>query len=223
MLQVLLRQVLKKKYRAFVKEKLQSLDYISVRERSGLTILEELGITGGVKVMDPVFLLDKGTWEKLLDNKEKPRGKYIFVYSFEGEALIRDCALALSKETGYRIFTLQNLGYGNQSYESAGPIEFLNLIYYAEYVLSNSFHATAFSIIFQKKFWVFNRKENINSRMQDLTEMLGISERMIAQIDDFCKQINKELPYENIDKKLLREVRASKEYINMVLGNARKN
>ena len=209
-----------KKYRAFVKEKLQRLDYISVRERSGVTILEELGITGGVKVMDPVFLLDKGTWEKLLDNKEKPREKYIFVYSFEGEVLIRDCALSLSKETGYEIYTLQKLGYGDRSFESAGPIEFLNLVYNAEYVLSNSFHATAFAIIFQKKFWVFNRKENINSRMKDLLEVLGIGERLISRIEDFNKQIYTELGYTAINKKLLREVRASREYINMVLGHA---
>lgn len=212
-----------KKYREFVKEKLQRLDYISVRESSGLTILEELGITGGVKVMDPVFLLDKGTWEKLLVNKEKPREKYIFVYSFEGEDLIRDCALALSKETGYKIYTLQNLGYGNRSYESAGPIEFLNLVYCAEYVLSNSFHATAFSIIFQKKFWVFNRKESINSRMKDLLEVLGIGERLISRIEEFNKQMYTKICYDTINKKRIREVKISKEYINMVLRHAIKD
>ena len=61
-----------------------------------------------------------------------------------------------------------------------GPLEFLGAVLNADIVLSNSFHATAFSLIFQKNFYVVNRAEHINTRMQDLVGDLGLSNRLIS-------------------------------------------
>ena len=65
-----------------------------------------------------------------------------------------------------------------------GPLEFVGTVLNADTVLSNSFHATAFSLMFQKDFFVVNRNENINTRMQDLLESVGLSARLIRRCSD---------------------------------------
>ena len=90
------------------------------------------------------------------------------------------------------------------------------LIQHAEFVVSNSFHATAFSIIFQKQFVVFTRKESINTRMQDLVSQLGISECLIQENG---KSKLKMIDYKIVEKQLSKEVSNSKAYIMEVLNS----
>ena len=61
-----------------------------------------------------------------------------------------------------------------------GPSQFIWLLQNAECVVTNSFHATAFSLIFKRPFWVVPRSENINARMEDLLASTGLSDRMLA-------------------------------------------
>lgn len=69
-----------------------------------------------------------------------------------------------------------------------GPLEFLDLVKNAEFIISNSFHATAFSIIFHKEFCVVKRKENINTRMIDLLKEVGLEDRMVGSLSELKKQ-----------------------------------
>lgn len=178
-------------YEGFVKNELLKFDSISVREKSGLEILNKLDIKGTV-VVDPVFLLSKQQWIEKLRLKEKCEN-YIFLYDFlHDDDNIKDFALSLSKETGLPIWSINDFGpapYADKQINNAGPIEFLQYLLNAKFVISNSFHATAFSLILQKEFTTFPLVSQRNSsRMSDLLSTLDLTYRLLPQKIDVLKK-----------------------------------
>ena len=164
----------------FIRENLKRFDAISVREATGLSILESLGING-VQVVDPVFLLSKEEWKSRLSLEEGQRD-YIFLYDFvRTEPSIRDFALNLSKRTGLELISINEKSdnpYAHRQVNNAGPKEFLQWLLNARYVVSNSFHATAFSLIFEREFFTFPLVSQRNpSRMTDLLRSIGLMDR----------------------------------------------
>jgi len=204
-------------FRSLVKTYLKRFDAVSVREKSGLRILESLNIKGGRTVLDPVFLLERGHWDHL--SMFKSPEKYIFIYDQENNPIIRDTAIKIAKARNLKIYAIKSLYpffYAHKKITDAGPREFLGLIKNCEVCLTNSFHATAFSIIFQKEFFTFKRThEKVNSRMIDLLGFLQISDRIVDDFDAFyaCKALN----YNEINMVLLEEIKSSKNYICSVI------
>lgn len=158
---------------------LRRLNAISVRETSGAALLARMGLAG-TAVMDPVFLLDNTHWEQLA---LCPHSRdYILVYDFDQSPLIRTIAQALSRRTGKKIISVFPMEGAAEVWSDMGPREFLGAIYNAGIVLSNSFHATAFSLIFRKEFYAVNREEAINTRMRDILTDLRLEDRLISAI-----------------------------------------
>lgn len=165
--------------KSFVKPKIARLDYVSVRETSGVEIVKGLGINNVVQVMDPVFLLDRKYW---IDKFIKPISvKYILIYDFDSNPEIKKAALKIAKNNNWKIYTVnKKKDYEDKNFHKKGPAALLNLIYNAQLILSNSFHAVAFSLIFQKQFLVFNREENINTRMRDLLSLFELENNIAS-------------------------------------------
>ena len=199
------------------KERINKLDYIGVREISALNILEDLGIDNGIQVMDPVFLLSKETWLNMAYEVDKKQ-KYIFVYDFDGNELIKEIALKVAKKKSLKIYTVFKSDYSDKVIKGMGPIDFISYIKNAEFVISNSFHGTAFSIIFEKQFVVVNRKEAINTRMRDLLTILKIENRLINENYNF-DLINKNIDYTVVNRAIELKVKSSKEYLENIILN----
>ena len=208
------------KMRDIVRKRISRLDYVGVREISALNILEELNIKQGVQVLDPVFLLDKYQWEKLTYEVSKNE-KYIFVYDFDGNDLIKEIAIKIAKKKNLKIYTVFKCNYSDKVIKEMGPIDFISYIKNAEFVISNSFHGTAFSIIFEKQFVVINRKESINTRMRDLLSILNISNRLINENYNFNSIINP-INYNEVYKRLTKKIDLSKNYLDNVLSSKSK-
>lgn len=202
-----------------ISEWLENFDYISVREKSGLAILEDLGIKNAVNVMDPVFLISKEEWKKL--NRYDTGCGYILVYDFDRCNKVKEAAIKLAAETDCKIYSIFDVDYADRCFSTKGPLEFISLVHNADYVISNSFHASAFSILFEKQFWVFNREEDINTRMQDLTDSLGISDRLVKDKEGIT--IASKIDYKSVYEKLNPMIDFSKDYINRVLAGAENN
>jgi len=204
-------------YSDFVKSKLEKIDAISVREKSGLNILSSLNIESGIVVLDPVFLLDMDKWDQLASYNTNE--KYILIYDQENNSLIKNTAKRLAKEKNLKIYAITSLYpmyYANNRIITIGPQEFLGLIKNCEFLLTNSFHGTAFSLIFQKQFFTFKRThEKVNSRMIDLLEMFKLSDRIINDYEDTLHI--KEINYHNISQLIEEKIQNSKLYINNVL------
>ena len=162
------------------REYLKQFDAISVREASGISLVEKMGLKA-VWVCDPVFLLGKDYWKKLLSHDHLD--PYIFVYDFDGSVHIKNAVLYLKKEKNLRIRSFFSSDYADES-EETGPIGFLNNLVNADIVISNSFHATAFSLIFHKEFYVFGRKEAINERLKDILFAVGMLDRYITDMNE---------------------------------------
>lgn len=191
---------------------LEKLDAVSVRESSGVALLADMGIKG-VQVVDPVFLLTKDAWEKIA--VLPPMQDYILVYDFDNSPKIKKISQAVSRQTGKKIVSLFPVDWADEIWANAGPCEFLGAIQNAGIVLSNSFHATAFSLIFQKDFYVVNRSEGINARMKDLVGDLGLTDRLICAVPNAISAID----YPNVVPLLEKKIIASKDYLTAQTQN----
>ena len=198
-----------------LKSWISKLNFVSVRETSGLQILENIGFQKGVQVLDPVFLLDKQSWYGMMTQTESGRNS-VFLYDVDKSQLASDIAKKFASERKLQICSVFKSHCTNKKIRVMGPLEFLCYIKNAEFVISNSFHATAFAIIFEKEFVVINRKEKINARMRDLLALFGLSDRLVNDVKDIEKL--KPIDFEELRKKVVDRTRFSKEYLNEVLS-----
>jgi hypothetical protein len=191
-----------------VKENVKRLDAVGVRETSGVRILNELGIQNAVQVLDPVFLLDKAHWEKYVEPIQE---NFVFVYDFDSNSVIKEVALKLKAEKGYKIFTVnRNITYADQNFWLEGPEKFLSLVYHAKMNITNSFHSTAFSLIFEKQFVVVNRSEKINTRMRDLLSLFDLT-NLISSISEF--ELLDSIEYELTRLRIEKSINASRSFL----------
>jgi len=165
---------------AFVHSFLNKFDSISVREHTGLSILTKVGVKGE-EVLDPVFLLSIDEWKNTIAPTPLVKDKYILVYHlFSSSSGLKEYVIDQRRKTGFKVVCINDKTtrpYADIQFNDAGPLDFLNLILNAEMVVADSFHATAFSIIFQKDFHVFYNRPNI-SRIADLLHNLELDDRL---------------------------------------------
>ncbi|MEG1462784.1 MAG: polysaccharide pyruvyl transferase family protein, partial [Anaerorhabdus sp.] len=157
---------------------LSDMEYISVREERAAQIVEEL--TGRVAdvTLDPTLLLDRTQWEiaakkPQLDIEEQ----YICTY-FLGE--VPEAVTKFAEKVGLKVYSLNS--ENDKTLFTIDPAEFLYMIKNATYVLTDSFHAVAFSIKFNKEFYVFDRKQdgvnNMFSRIETITSRFNLTNRI---------------------------------------------
>lgn len=175
-------------YRKFVQHELKNFDHISIREKISLPLLDSLGRTDGVSVCDPVFLLSREHWERMINESSyvTPKEIYILLYLSDRGKNIETIAKKIREVTEWKIYAVGAItaSYADKIFTNASPLDFIGLIRDAQIVVSNSFHATAFSLIMQTKFCVVNRIESINERMKSMLEDLGIAERLISNYSE---------------------------------------
>ena len=207
---------------------LKRMDFISMRENTGQQIVKKLINRDVPVVLDPVFMFDKEGWEELIPVKEEYKEKYIFAYFLGNNPEQRKAVKELAKKTNLKIVTLRHLdqfvkedeNFGNYAPYDVGPDRFLNLLRGAEYVCTDSFHGTVFSIIHKKKFVVFNRysdksKHSKNSRIDSLCKNLEIDNcRYNGSIDNI---LNNKIDYKKVDENYFKLKKKSEEYINKAL------
>lgn len=199
---------------------LKDFDKIAVRESHGIDILKDMGLEGKW-VLDPVFLLPIEKWEKIMIPFEK-KEKYLLVYDFEGNKELKRFCLQYAKEKGLKIYSINDTYpcfYADRNFSSAGPREFLTLIYNCDAFVSNSFHGTAFSVIFNKPVFVFNRnRHKVNSRMESLTSLFGIRDCVIDTQRSYSEYINRIFDYESINTIYKKELMESVNYLKQLLS-----
>jgi len=186
--------------------KVSKISKISIREESGKKLINELLPEMNVNiVLDPTLLLTKNEWLNELPPENFSEEKYILAYVVAKNEEYVKIVNELSKITGLKVIHFEKTNnYDNvlKSVYTEGPLEFVNLIKNAEYVVTTSFHATAFSIIFNKKFWVVPHKTT-GSRVTDLLNKLDISNRAVTTLDEFKnKNYDEEIDYNKVNKLL---------------------
>lgn len=155
---------------------LQNLDAVSLREMGAVSYVQQF-FSGKVEsVLDPVFFLKKEDWEQV--ERAPAREEYILVYTTEQNPQMAEYARNLSRKTGMAMVELRAVSEcGAHTDAAAGPAEFLGYIHHAAYIVTNSFHAAAFSIIFEKHFLVFAHS-TVNERLASLLALHGLADRL---------------------------------------------
>lgn len=204
----------------FVRNNVEKLNFVSVRESSAVKILKDLGVNS-VQVLDPVFLLDSEDWESSFIQKSAFCEKFLFVYDFDNNPQIKEFSLYLAEKYNLKIYSTNKLSYADRSFWNDGPVNFLNLVFHAEFVLTNSFHALAFSLIFNKQMYVFNRSTAINTRMFDLLLLFNVSDRMI-HVGDKKDKLDLVLPiiYDDMKKHMENKKTESRGFLLNALQHA---
>lgn len=158
---------------------------ISVREQQGAAVVFKMIGKKPCVVLDPTLLFDADWWLKLI--KKDTKKKYVFVYGIkENNSLLLSLAEKLSRETG--LSTIQITGgwhnhlQGTKKVYVYDPVSWLELIYGATFVITDSFHGVAFSLNFNKQFFVCVNKLSIcKSRLYNIIEGYGLNDRFVDE------------------------------------------
>ncbi len=175
-----------------------------------------MGRDDAVAVCDPVFLLSKEEWEEMVPNLGLDSKNYVLVYDFDNNPIIEQIAKSIAKAKGLDIYNVGAFrkSYAKKNFIYIGPIKFLSLIKKASYVVSNSFHATAFSVIFRKQFCVVKRNEDINERMVSLLVDLGLEKRIVS---DYGDVLFDKINYDNVIHAICKSIDVSETYLKSAL------
>lgn len=198
--------------------KLNSFSHISVRESSSVRLLADVGVNA-LQCVDPVFLLPADSYERFLHPNTQP--KYMLVYLVTPSDLLERCISYLSKKHNLEVILCSGFSRKctcDKFLKDLGPDEILSYIKNAEIVLSASFHATAFSVIFKKQFFTLLPDAHTNERITDFLETRGLDNRLITNDTNIFEMLDKEIDYDAL-KAYDEMIIQSKKYLQEALTN----
>jgi len=186
---------------------------IGVRELAGKTIVETISQNKAEVVCDPTLLLTSEEWaEEIAQSTVDTTEPYIFCYFLGTNPDMRQAADKLKQKTGLKIIAIRHLDeylssdeqFGDEAPYDVSPNDFVKYISKAQYVCTDSFHCTIFSILFHRRFMSFYRfksssKNSRNSRIDSLFALTGLQERLFT---GDINQMEKDINYSEVDEKL---------------------
>jgi hypothetical protein len=201
------------------KKYLASYSAISVRERSAKELLSSIGIDA-YSVIDPTLMLNTLAWDKIAAPKQINK-KYLLIYKLKGDTILDEIAKKIAEKKGLEIVRVSFSRYRRNKNETSIVLpsvnEFLSLVKYADYVVTNSFHGTCFSINYHVPFTVVAR-EKYNTRVSNILETVGLEDRMMIGFND-NKLIIDDIDFDSVEKKLEFARVQGKEWLNSVVNS----
>lgn len=203
------------------KELLVKFDGISVREDSGVKLCKKYFGVDAIHVLDPTMLLSKDDYSKLFLDSKTPKSpgtllNYILDETPEKKSFIESIATEFNLKT-FRVNGKPEGGYP-LSERIQPPMEsWLRGFSDAEFIITDSFHACAFSIIFNKPFVVYGNKTRGYARFQSLLSMFGLEDRLIYNLSDY-KKLPKSIDWDNVNSILKNKKKESFTFLQNVLN-----
>lgn len=198
-------------------ELLKDYKAISVRENSAVELLRNINISA-IHVLDPTLMLNKNEWERFASNYTIS-SPYILVYlpyNISNKELIYKTVQAIAQKKHLKVVTFSwnyfNDRYADKTVKFASPGDFLSLMLNASYIITNSFHGTAFAINLNKQFWVY-MPSKFSTRIESLLEICNLNNRQLDSIiseDD----IDKEIDYAIVNALLDSERKQTMDFLN---------
>ena len=204
-----------------ISQNLENFDAISVREEGSADNVEQLiGVRPQVHV-DPTMLLSADEWRELSSGVTYKDGKYILLYCLEPSKTQLKMAKQISKKLKLPVVITKynnknDYFNGFKKLYWTGPKDFISLIDNASLVLTSSFHGTAFSLIFNKKFYALDVM--LDNRISCILNRTGLQGRSIESAEQLNKINLDDIDFTNANKFLLQEKEKSKNYLSLALG-----
>lgn len=185
-------------------DRLRSFSSISVREQNLKHFLEHHSSLNIDVVIDPTLLMCKEQWLKLIPKERQIKGKYILLYQARGakrEVLSQTKMLAEQYEAEIYDASGMNYRVRHNNMQYVNPIEFLNLIYYAEAIVTISFHGTALSLVLEKNFYSLTLGDGRDGRVENLLSSVGLESQLFPVGAYLPKP---KIDYSKVENKLVR-------------------
>ena len=201
------------------KKLLKKYKHISTRELSGKDILDGLGYESE-NVLDPTLLFNKDDWRKL-ETKKYQGKKYILVYNLNRNTKIDEYAQRIAKEKNLEIYYIS---YALHEFYKKGKMkccteieDFIDMLLNATYVITDSFHATAFSINFNKEFMIVF-PEKYSTRVRSILKLTGLENRIVNDINDISLA-DKKVDFSNANEIIKKEREKSINWLKNAIEN----
>lgn len=183
-------------------ERLRNFKAFGLRENLMIPYVKEHADVPVQKVVDPTLLLRSEDYDAIAENRIISE-KYLLLYARRYNPTMTEYAEKLAKKNGWKIIDISlratNAERGHQMFYEAGVEEFLSLVKFAEYVVTNSFHGMIFSVQYRRPFVVFSR-EQCDTKIEELLELFGLSDRMLMDgTKVFREIIDYDVVHSNID------------------------
>ena len=210
----------------FMAPLLNRLDVISTREQKGARIIDTISEKTATVVLDPTLLLEAEDWAAVAAPRliEEP---YVFCYLFGERDYVAEVKKQIRAITGLKIVSIpmvsRELSSGDEKIFDAGPAEFISLIQNAALVLTDSFHATAFSINLKTPFLSLCRfapsdQKGMNDRLVTLLSLVGLQERLVDAKDPVSEVLRKDIDFENAHGLLGQKRQQNRQFLTNALN-----
>ena len=171
-------------------KKVSDFKHIALREKSTVEMLKPYTDVPVSHVCDPVLLLNKQDYNRFIGDTPIIKEPYLLMYLADKSDLLEETVTRLARKYGLKIVHV--CGFRKKCtcdyfLKATGPEDLLNLIYYSKFVVSASFHATLFSLLFEKEFCTLLPEAGTNTRIEDLLSYFGLSERIVHQSSDIAR------------------------------------
>lgn len=207
------------KEKELFKDNLANFNYLSVREKQGNEIIDSLLCAKSEVNLDPTLLLSKEDWQKIAVFPRQ--NKYVLLYLMYKDKNIINFAKKLAKINHCKLifisYSLDIIDRVSAIHITPTPQEWIGLFLNAEYIVTNSFHGFAFSVNFNKKFFLGHLPSHmpVNSRLDNLLEITGLYNRLYTNFSDTD---NYDIPidWQDVNKKLETERQKSLNYLQKI-------
>lgn len=199
-----------------VRKNLIDFEHISVREEDAKIQLEKILNRKVDHVLDPTLLLSQKDWVDLFGlQKDKYREKFILLYSVPHTKLLKNICNHFASKLNLPIYSINQNPFSSikisRHIKSAGPKEFLDLFFNAEFVITDSFHGVCFSTNFNKNF-IVAKPEGLSNRIESFLKSVGLSNRMISSNDELY-QIKRFIKFQTVNLLLSKQREKSKNFL----------
>lgn len=218
-------------YKKAYSDYISRIECVSCREMAGVKLVKELTGRDVPMVCDPTMLLTSKDWESCLSDKVRIKEKYVLCYFIGDNPNHREVVTEYAKMHRLKIVALLHIDeyiasdekYADYTPYDVGPAEFLYLVKNAECVMTDSFHASVFSLQFHRNFYTFNRFENrkgnsTSSRIDTLLDAVNLMDRKVkdgANLKDLSTSI---IDFIDVDERLENFRASSEAYLKSVIG-----
>lgn len=193
---------------------------LSVREDSAVNILKDLGRDDAVQLIDPTLQLTKAEWLSITSPRLIKEPYLILMLLYNEDNHATEYARKIADEKGLKLVKLswemKCPPMVDQLMTHRSPADFLSLFYYADFVVTNSFHGLAFSINLEKQFVIIPRNE-FNSRIDSLLKLVNLENRLISAPDKL-RVSNEMIEYLSVNKVIEMERDRAREFIKKSLN-----
>lgn len=202
---------------------LNQYEGITVREKSGIDILSKLEYKDAIHSFDPTLLVDKSI---LISNASKRlyKEKYLLVYALSPNELIDKVAIYVANKLNIKILkltnTLEHSDYVDKYFRFRKPEDFLSLFKFSEFIVTNSFHGTAFAVNFNKNFYTICAHK-FEEREIDFLNSVGLLDRLINSIESIYNQ-NLEINFTDVNNIIDDNRKKVFSYLEEKLNNGKK-